>query len=190
MNITLKDILIFTLGTATGAGITYKVLKDKLAADEDARVEKFKADWADRHQKDEEAHVLANENYNKPPITEFSKSTVEKLGYDMPEAEEDVTDEDIEEEVEAPTVIPPTEVGFEEDWDVITFKYYEDGVCTTDDSEVLSDIEIDTLFGSDDVFTRFGEFEEDSVYIRNDERESYYEILKMEGAFYKDEDEE
>ena len=53
--------------------------------------------------------------------------------------------------------------------------YYADGVLADDFDVVIDDVE-NTV--GEDSLTHFGEYEDDSVFVRNDERELDYEILK------------
>ena len=73
-----------------------------------------------------------------------------------------------------PYVIRPEEFG-EEDYETVSLTYYEDGVLTDEYDEPVEDI--DDTVGAD-FFTHFGEYEDDSVFVRNDEQEIDYEILK------------
>ena len=50
-----------------------------------------------------------------------------------------------------------------------------DGVLADDMDEIIEDV--DEVVGEDSL-NHFGEFEEDSVYVRNDERKCDYEILR------------
>ena len=54
---------------------------------------------------------------------------------------------------------------------------YADGTLTDDNDEVLSEDEIEEIIGKDSL-NHFGEYEEDSVFVRNDARKCDYEILK------------
>ena len=72
-----------------------------------------------------------------------------------------------------PRVIPPEEFG-EEDYAVISLNYYADGVLADDWDKVIEDVE-NTV--GEDFANHFGEYEDDSVFVRNDELEKDYEIL-------------
>jgi hypothetical protein len=60
--------------------------------------------------------------------------------------------------------------------------YYSDGVLTDENDEVLEDVE--DIIGIDSL-NHFGEYEEDSVYVRNDEKLCDYEIL-LDNRNYSD----
>lgn len=74
-----------------------------------------------------------------------------------------------------PHVIRPEafgSLGYEQ----ISLSYYEDGVLADDDDEVIDDV--DEVVGLDSL-TRFGEFEDDAVFVRNDKYHCDYEILRV-----------
>jgi hypothetical protein len=73
-----------------------------------------------------------------------------------------------------PYVIPPEEYGEKEGYDLIELTYWEDGVVTDDLDEPIYDIE--RTIGYDSL-RHFGEYEEDSVFVRNDKRRADYQIL-------------
>lgn len=74
-----------------------------------------------------------------------------------------------------PYVISPDEFGEEDDYECYTLIYYADGFLTDDDDELIDDIE--SMIGYESL-KHFGEYEDDSVFVRNEERKCDYEILK------------
>ena len=80
-----------------------------------------------------------------------------------------------------PYVIHPDDFG--DDYNTITLVYYKDDVVTTyDTGEVLTDKEVEDLIGEESL-SHFGEYEEDSVFVRNDARKIDYEILRSEETY-------
>lgn len=73
-----------------------------------------------------------------------------------------------------PYVIPPEQFGMEDDYEQISLTYYADHVVTDELDEIVEDVEETIGFES---LAHFGEYEDDSVYVRNDERKCDYEIL-------------
>ena len=74
-------------------------------------------------------------------------------------------------------IITPDEFD-EGDNPVVTLMYYADGVVMdTDSDDILSEKEIDECVGLDSL-THFGEYEDDSVFVRNDKHGIDYEILR------------
>ena len=84
-------------------------------------------------------------------------------------------EEDTAEEKDIPYVISPDEFGTNEDYDTISLIYYADGVLTNDADEVIDNVE--EIVGKK-ALNSFGEYEEDSVFVRNDLIKVDYEILR------------
>ena len=75
-----------------------------------------------------------------------------------------------------PYVIPPEDFGDDPDYKTVSLTYYADKVLTDEDNHVINPGRIDDLIGEDSL-THFGEYEEDSVFVRNEKRKTDYEIL-------------
>lgn len=73
-----------------------------------------------------------------------------------------------------PYVIAPEDFDTIDEYDSITFTYYSDGVLADDVDEPVENL--DDIVGEESL-THFGEYEDDSVYVRNDARKTDYEIL-------------
>lgn len=83
-----------------------------------------------------------------------------------------------------PYVIPPESFGEEMGYEQISLTYYADGTLTGDDDKPMSADDIRDTVGHDSL-TRFGEYEDDSVFVRNDTLKCEYEIL-MDHRTYRD----
>lgn len=73
-----------------------------------------------------------------------------------------------------PYVISPDEFGEFEDYERISLSYYADQILADEDDEKVEDV--DNVVGLESL-THFGEFEDDSVFVRNDRLKCDYEIL-------------
>ena len=73
-----------------------------------------------------------------------------------------------------PYIISPEEFDTEDGYDTVSLTYYTDGVLTDDDNNVIEDIE-NTV--GEDFAKHFGEYEDDSVFVRNERLMTDYEIL-------------
>ena len=182
----MNKTLIFLLGAITGGGTVwyftkeyYRRLADQeidsvLGADryekkkEEAPAEKKndKKDVKTRHEYEE-----LTRNYTKPPVTAYA----EKYAHE----EELATEHPIDDEEEDPYVISPQEFGDLDDYDKISLTYYADGYLV--DGETVID-NVDEVVGPD-ALDSFGEYEDDSVYVRNDRLKTDYEILLNETNF-------
>lgn len=178
----IKNILIFSLGVAAGATGTYFLLKKKILDDfnnerneemkkERAQIEKNRkiatVSVSDSNEEDvPDKVVLLNEvetkkNPEKPRLTEYSKmSTIYKKDEDT-----DLT---------LPYIIGPDEFGDIEGYDEINLTYYADGVVTDDLDNAVDNVS--EILGTD-WKDHFGEYEDDSVCVRNDILKADYQIL-------------
>lgn len=73
-----------------------------------------------------------------------------------------------------PYVISPEEFGEFEDYERISLSYYADQILADEDDEKVEDV--DNVVGLESL-AHFGEFEDDSVFVRNDRLKCDYEIL-------------
>ena len=83
-------------------------------------------------------------------------------------------------EDDRPYVISPDEFGELDDYDLISLTYYADEVLADDIDEIVEDV--DDVVGLDSL-THFGEYEPDSVFVRNDRLKADYEILLDERTY-------
>ena len=81
-----------------------------------------------------------------------------------------------------PYPISPEEFAVYSDYETIELHLYNDGVITDDNDELVDD-DITDMIGSD-FADYFGEYEENAVFIRNDERQVDYEILKEDSNYH------
>lgn len=84
------------------------------------------------------------------------------------------SEDSTEEETYIPSIISPNEFGEKEEYDCISFTYYADGILADDDNCVIDDMKENVGF---DWINYFGEYEDDAVFVRNDQKKCYYEIL-------------
>lgn len=109
----------------------------------------------------------------------------DKDGHPLDEDDEDDEDEESEPILERVSrsaqksmkesyVISPAEFG-EEDYEEIELTYYADDILTDDHGDIIEDPE--EIIGPAALST-FGEYEDDAVYVRNDERRCDYAVLK------------
>lgn len=73
-----------------------------------------------------------------------------------------------------PYVISPDEFGEKEEYTQISLTFFADQILVDDDNVLIENVEDVVGFDS---LTHFGEYEDDSVFVRNDERKCDYEIL-------------
>ncbi len=173
----LSTVLGFVAGAAIGSVVTWQLVKKKyadLAQEEiDSVKEAFSKQKASPIKKEpinEDKQELAEkavnkpnlENYVKTSLTDF-KNTLKENGYSSENKS-----------VDKPYVISPDEFGELYDYETISLTYYSDGVLADDQDEIVDDI--DEIVGVESL-DHFGEYEDDSVFVRNDQKKCDYEIL-------------
>ena len=89
---------------------------------------------------------------------------------------------DNDDTVITPYVIEPERFGEYNEYGTKTLTYYADNVLTDEIDNPITSEEMVTMIGPD-ALDHFGEYEDDSVYIRDEMNEMDYEILKSEKKF-------
>ena len=77
--------------------------------------------------------------------------------------------------IEKPYVIPPEDFGEFEDYETIELIFFADGFVTDDKYEIVDDA--DDIIGLESL-KHFGEYDDDTVCVRNDRTKCDYEIVK------------
>lgn len=169
----------FILGTIIGAGIgvagTYSYFKDKYEklAEKDFNSRRvFDEDKKDESEDPVAEKTADSRTVDKPSIAEYA-ARLQKEGYVN---YSDMQDKKQKQEigVDKPYVIQPSDFGEFDDYEKISLTYTADGVLLDDMNEIVDDIE-ETV--GEDSLEHFGEYEDDSVYVRNDAKKCDYEIL-------------
>ena len=110
----------------------------------------------------------------KPDISEYA-ARLEREGYtNYSNASAGEKKEEQEAMEMKPYVISPEEFGEFEDYERISLSYYADQILADEDDEKVEDV--DNVVGLESL-AHFGEFEDDSVFVRNDRLKCDYEIL-------------
>lgn len=174
---TMNRKVAFILGTIIGIGIgtagTYAYFKDKYEklAEEDFNSRRVFDENAEATSNNFIAEKTAdNRTVDEPSITEYA-ARLQKEGYVN---YSNMTEEEQKDVVNRPYVIPPSEFGEFDDYEKISLTYTADGVLLDDMNEIVDDV--DESVGEDSL-EHFGEYEDDSVYVRNDTKKCDYEIL-------------
>ena len=173
----MNKLLIFTLGAAAGSLLTWKIVEEKYKKIADEEIQSVK----DMYKKREELITDFTENTSNNVDSELVdekgeyEAVVNDLSYSKTENDEEYTVKiDVGEEVIEPFVIDPNEFGEMPGYDTESWSYHLDGIVTDEEGDVVTDYE--SVIG--DVAVHFGEYDEDSVYVRNDNNKCDYEILR------------
>lgn len=162
----MKNLFIFAVGAVTGAAIFWMWMNNKKCEDvicNDTEVTENTKESDESEERNTCETIIRENGYrNYSNISKTAKKTEDK--------------------VEKPYVILPDEFGEMDDYETISLIYYEGDKTLTCDDDVVSNV--DEIIGTESL-NHFGEYEEDSVYVRNDSLKSDYEILLDYGS-YKD----
>lgn len=178
----------FGIGAAAGAAASWYFAKKKYEQIAQEEIDSVKEVFFKKHSNiaDDAKNDSSENEENKAAADKAMSDIIEyasklnDLGYtnysDMkastPEAEtENVT------HTEQPYIISPDEFDEMEDYEAISLTYYADGVLADDMDELVEDV--DDVVGGD-FASHFGEYGDDSVFVRNDRLKADYEILRDE----------
>lgn len=169
----------FIIGAASGATVAWYLLKDKYETLAQEEIDSVKEVFARREQemKDETvkrnvAEGIKDSDRTKPDLKEYAEQ-LKKNGYTR-YSDLSADDGGVSDKQTKPYVIPPEQFGDNEEHEQISLAYYADGVLADENDEVIEDVE--DAVGIDSL-NHFGEYEDDSVFVRNDARKCDYEIL-------------
>lgn len=178
MNNKATAFLAFVLGATVGSFVTWRYTKDvyeKIAQEE---IDSVKAVFSKR---EAEKGLKANEGddyengggkADEKKIAEYDARLV-KAGYKQ-HFEETIEKKEAKKVESTPYVISPEEFGEFEEYEQISLTYYADNILADENDDVIEDV--DETVGVESL-THFGEYEDDSVFVRNDVRRCDYEIL-------------
>lgn len=194
--------LIFVAGAAIGSLVTWKVVKTKYEQIAQEEIESVREafgrniDEDDTEESTEDESGIKGVDLDSPSVAEEIRGIVKKLGYvtELPEEEnptetteekEENKEEEEEEDMDSkPYVISPDEFG-DCEYITVSLSYYLDGIVTNEQGKIVTNT--DELIG-EDFADHFGEYEDDSVFVRNDRLGMDFEILKDYRDYYEDEE--
>ena len=183
MNSKFINVLMFAAGAAIGSAVTWRIVKtryDRIIDDEIESVKEAFAHVDDCEESvepdtDSEEDLPAHSkqiNWNDLEDLEEDDDTVEysRLTKQYTSEKGGVISMSNE-----PKVISPYDFGELDGYHQIELTYYADGTLEDDEYNIVEDG--DELLGPDALNT-FGEYEEDSVFVRNDRLRTDFQILR------------
>ena len=186
----MKNLLYFVTGAAIGSVVTWKLIEKKYKDLADEEIESVKETFKNRKQ-----IKINDKETSEKFITKYkdSKVKIEDIvsdeKYNIENEDEDDDDEcnytiDVNEGVEVvnPHIITPEEFGEYNEYKIKTLIYYADNVLTDEDDNPITLLEMEEMIGVNSL-DHFGEYEDDSVYVRDENNEIDYEILRSEKMF-------
>lgn len=173
----LNSLFIFMAGAAIGSVITLKVVKTKYERITQEEIESVKEAYSKRYSLEPSEEGVV-EDLTKSVVDGVNEAIeyvnlVSNEGYsteDNKEGEQmsmDINDESV------PYVIPPEEFD-EAGYDIVSYTYYANKVLTDEQDNPVENVDEVVGLGS---LETFGEYEEDSVFVRNDAMGLDIEIL-------------
>jgi hypothetical protein len=185
MNNTTSALLGFVIGAGISSVLTWKLLKTKYEQMADEEIDSIKKYYSEKDKKvkkkeemQEEAVNIINENGYANESTSLKEENMVQYSASskkVKKKEEKVIKTHFE-------IIPQDEYGLEEDYDCIVLYHMSDGVLLDENFEDVSNV-ADKI--GLDYMTHFNEFDDDSIFIKNDKYKAYYEISRDDRASYE-----
>lgn len=176
MNITWNKVLWFTAGAVIGAAVTGNYFKTKYERISQEEIESVKRAFSVPQQSEPTEGDTESVDESDPTPEEIINynSIISAQGYSERAIPVDSERKEVE-GVPRPYVISPVEFDTIDDYEVFTLIYYADGVLADETGNVIEDVE--GMVGRDSL-NHFGEYEDDSVHVRNDAQQCDFEILR------------
>lgn len=171
MNCTLNKVIIFAVGAAIGSAATWFILDKKYEKMVKEEAESIKEELQRKYdiQNGSEEKPEVEEGEPREKLSDLAKTYAELIKKNK--YSEDNTEVS---RAKGPYVISPDEYGEIDDYELVSLTYYADKILADDNDDIIENV--DELIGLASLET-FGEYEEDSVFVRNDELEKDFEIL-------------
>ena len=167
---------MFLAGATVGAAATWLCLRRYYEQITQEEIDSVKAAFAERKP------VNTNIAKLKPDLVNYAAKLQEEGYTNYTEHSKKNTEGKKDDPTpNEPYVISPDNYGENDNYTQISLVYYAgDGVLADDEDEVVEDIEATV---GEDFAEHFGEYEDDSVFIRNDRLRCDYEILRDNRSF-------
>lgn len=202
MNCKFINVLMFTAGAAIGSMVTWKVVKTRYERIAQEEIESVKEAFAEYFVNNDDTSVeeVSEDDEDRPSSSSRQinwedyedldeDDSAEEDEYQADEADreeyarissyytnEEGGAEDMDKHIgRAPYVIDPDEFASLDNWKTVSLTYYADDVLEDEKYRIINNR--DELIGPK-ALTTFGEYEEDSVFVRNERLKTDYEILK------------
>ena len=187
------NVFMFAAGSAIGSAVTWKLVKTKYEQIANEEIASVKEVFLNKEKESLQRTEKLNESLKALVVDDIKCD--EQLEMDFDEYEEGLSsygytnysnsnskEKGVDNMINKPYIISPDEFDELDDYDVVSLTYYSDGVIADDMDNIIEDV--DSLIGYDAV-NHFGEYEDDSVFVRNDNTKTDYEILLDLRAYSK-----
>ena len=185
----LSKALIFVAGACVGSVVTWNLVEKKYKQIAQEEIDSVKealgyfdlGEKEDRPEPEDEDNEEERFDHDAESAKEELAHICKEQGYDYNGISKKEGEEEMAEN--RPYVISPEEFD-ENGYKTKTLFYYNDDVVTDDRGKVLSENSIEKLIGKESL-TTFGQYESDSVFVRNDDLKTDYEILADERNYHE-----
>lgn len=169
-----KDILVFATGLAVGSAITWFCVKERYRKIANNEIDEIREYYVNKYARDEECELpkewegivtVSERESDREQYLKEVGSYAEVKGEIEPAAKSQIE------------VISPDEFGDLEGYKITTIVCFDDNVFEDDEFNIISRDEFDDVIGLE-VLDELGMYEDDSVYIRNDEIKTYFEVIR------------
>ena len=173
MNDTLNKVLWFAAGAVIGVAVTRNYFKTKYECVAQEKIDSM--EWAFAKLHEDNLVDGGAEEATDADLSDIAEHIIHRQGYTAPREKPAETTRKEVKGVYNPYVIAPTDFDTIDGYEAVSLNYYEDGVLADDMGNVIEDV--DAMVGRDSL-THFGEYEDDSVHVRNDALKCDFEILR------------
>lgn len=171
-------LVMFAAGATIGSAVSWQLAKNKYKQIADEEIQSVKDAFSKKENDVNTKLSTANAMLKKNMINNDLNSTHKDAYKDILTTNKYLYSENTNAKKEVPKtgpyVISPDEFGELDDYETISLTYYSDKVLADDMDQVIDDYMVCV---GNDFMNHFGEYEDDSVFIRNDVRKCDYEIL-------------
>lgn len=160
----IKYFVTFALGAAAGSVAAWALLKSKYKNEAKEEIEAVREYYREKNADDSCEEANAEENDEVAQYQDIIKTHTEQEGGSAM----------ANDSAPIPYVITPEEFAMDDDYQSESLTLYACGTLTDDFDNPIEDV--DAMVG--DALDHFGEYEDDSVFVRNDRYKCNYEICK------------
>ena len=175
------NFMLFIFGAAVGSAATWTYAKKKYELIAQEEIDSVKEVFSKRENGNMVKEAEFNKQEGKPDLKEYAAKIRESnyTNYSDTDGKSETKRETRKQDERDKKgyfayVITPEEFGEFDDYEKISLSYFDDQILADENLYIVDDIE--ETVGIDSL-THFGEYEDDSVFVRNDERKCDYEIL-------------
>lgn len=176
MNITWNKVLWFAAGAIVGVAATNHFFKTKYERLYQEDVESVKRAFSAPQQSEPDKADTEPMDDSEPTAQEVINyaGIISANGYGDGAAIAESIGKEVK-GVSRPRVISPADFDTEDDYEAFSLVYYADGILADEQGNVIENVE--DMVGRDSL-SHFGEYEDDSVHVRNDALQCDFEILR------------